>query len=218
MPRASSREAAPTVGAGAGAFPSIGAELFAAGDGVEAPKILAGANVEAEDIAVEAGGDEDVFEDDTGGGGAGGDDDATGGAEGVEGRASFRIQCVEPIAGADEEAGGIFGVAGPVEETTTRGDVLKAVGVLALDHRAAPKLAAGGSVESDKGFAGSRGVEDAVDDDGRALDVGGAVTRAEGPRDGEVADVGAVDLRKRRVATRAVVALGAGPAGKCGEG
>ena len=212
------REAAPAVGAGAGAFPTIGAKLFAARDGVETPERFACADIEAKDVAIEAGGDEDMFEDDAGGGGAGGDGDATGGAKDVEGRAGFGVERIKPIAGTDQQAGGIFGIAGPVEQAAAGWDVLEAVGVVALNHRAAPKLGTGGGVEGDEGFAGGGCEEDPVDDDGRALYVCRSVAGAERPCDGEFADVGTGDLRERGVAAGAVVALGAGPAGKRGEG
>ena len=134
-----------------------------------------------------------------------------------EGCAGFRVKGVKVVAGTDEEAGGILGVAGPVDEAAAGGGILKAIGFRIVGERAAPEFTTRGGVEGNEGAAGSWGVEDAFDDDGRALDVGRAVAGAKRPREGEVFDVLAGDLGECGVAAGSVVALGARPGFEIGE-
>ena len=230
-------EAVPDVG-GADFLPGVGrpgvvAELGGVGDGVEDPSALAGADVEGADVAgggglgAFAGGgaeDEEVFEDHRWGvvtdvevedvgveavfvG------DAAVFAESGDGDAGFGVEGVEVVAGGVEDAVVVFAV-GPVGEAAVDAAGAGAV-VLGVE---APDEFSGFGVEGG-GVDGVGGeVDEAVDDDGVALDGVAGVAGFPGPGDFEVADVGAVDLVEGGVVGAGVVAVVGLPLGVGGFG
>jgi hypothetical protein len=227
--------AGPVVGS-AGGLPCAGRPGFVAvfagaRDGMEGPAEGAGANVEGADVAgrrgmgfgVASSDDDEVFVNEAGSGESDGllivrfaqafaEIDAAVVAEGGNGATGPRVESVEVVEDAGEDAAVVVvGAARPVREAAGGLGCAANGAVVTIDGGVEfPEQSAGGGIEGDD-FVGRRaGVEDVSDDEGVGLDVAlfsGVVL----PRDFELGDVGAVDLRERGVMVAVAIAVVGGP-------
>ncbi len=113
-------------------------------------------------------------------------------AEGGDGFSGGGIELVEVVAGGKDDAAEAFGL--PVDEATVDAHVT----LIGFEGVESPEFAAGGCIEGEDLELRGGAVEDSVDDEGVALDlgasVGAAVTGVVGPGDLELVGVLAVDL------------------------
>ena len=137
-------------------------------------------------------------------------------AEGGDGLAGLRIEAVEKVEDAGEEAG-LFAVSPPGETTRRLGEAEVAGAVGAEAGVEGPEEFAGGGVKGDDFERRGKGEEGTACDERVGLDAA-FFAGVECPGGAEAADVGAVNLAQRRVVVAILVAVVSGPGYGLGRG